>query len=150
MGDNPPLRRIRRPRPPTTGPTQPSRVPRRPDFPAFAIVFETTVILRTPFQQEFINAIKQIPPKLRTFVKEGRPLERKLREYLLENEEYFSSHEDLASMVEQLVGAIAKAGGLSDSWTVSLAVPELFDWAVGSALKAFPELALFDVRILSE
>jgi hypothetical protein len=137
----------RRPQAPHTGPRH---SPRKADFPAFAIVFEDRVILRTPFNQEFIDAIKQIPAQLRAFIKEGRQLERKLREHLEENADYFSSHEELATTIEDLVNSIAKANGLSDSWAVALAVPELFDWAVGSALKAYPDLKLYDVRILAD
>jgi hypothetical protein len=134
-----------RPQRPHTGPGW-----RRPEFAPFAVVFEDRVIIRTAFDKDLIDALKQIPSQLRAFVKDGRPLERSLREHLETNADYFSSEASLASSIEALVNCIAAAGGLSDSWTVTLAAPELFDWAVGSALKSFPELQLFDVRVLSE
>jgi hypothetical protein len=106
------------------------------------------VVLRTPYNQEFVDSIKQIPAKLRAFVKDGRPLENALRQHLEKNEEYFSSDESLATMVGALVNSIAEARGLSDSWAVALAAPEVFDWALASALKVFPDLQLYDVRVL--
>jgi hypothetical protein len=132
-----------RPKRPHTGPSW-----KRPDFAPYAVVFEDRVILRTPYDQPLIDALKQIPSALRAFVKDGRPLERSLREHLEANAEYFSSDDGLASSIESLVNCIAASNGLSDSWTITLAAPELFDWSVGSALKSFPELQLFDVRIL--
>jgi hypothetical protein len=148
MSDKGPFKPFRRsrPRPPDVGPREAG--PRRPDFKAFAVVMDDRVILRTPYNAEFVGAIKQVPAKLRTFVKDGRSLENALRQHLEKNEEYFSSHEDLATMIDALVKSIAEARGLSDSWAVALALPELFDWALGSALKAFPDLQLYDVRVL--
>ena len=124
--------------------------PRRADFAAFAVVLGDRMIVRTPYNQEFIESIKQIPSQLRMFIKDGRPLERALRTHLEANEEYFSSHEDLAAVVDSLVNSIARAGGLSDSWAIALAVPEVFEWALAAALKAFPDLQLYDVRVLDE
>ena len=138
---------IRRPRPPQVGP---KGGPKRTEFTAFAIVFEDSLILRTPFNKAFVEAIKQIPAKLRSFVKDGRPVERKLREHLEEHEEYFSSHDELATTIQSLVGAVAASNGLSDAWLVALATPELFDWAVAAALKEFPDLQLYDVRVLGD
>jgi hypothetical protein len=138
---------IRRPKPPIVGPRG---GPRRPEFTAYAIVFDDSVILRTPYNQAFVEAIKQVPAKLRAFVKDGRPVERRLREHLEQHEDYFSSHDELATAIQSLVGAVASSNGLSDSWMIALATPELFDWAVGSALQQFPDLQLYDVRVLDE
>lgn len=140
---------VRRPQPPKVGPRRTSG-PRGPEFTAYAIVFEDSVVIRTPFNQAFVDAIKQIPARLRNFVKDGRQLERKLREHLEANEEYFSSHDELATTIQNLVSSIAASNGLSDSWAVALATPELFEWSVGSALKEFPDLQLYDVRVLPE
>jgi hypothetical protein len=141
-----------RPRRPDLGSTAERKTPRarRSDFDAFAIVLEDRVVLRTPFDQALVDALKQVPAPLRAFVKDGRPLERHLREHLEANADYFSSDDQLATSVAQLVDCIAAAGGLSDSWAVSLASSEIFDWALGSALRSFPDLHLFDVRILEE
>ena len=135
-----------RPRPPDLGP----RRPRRTEFEAYAIVFDDRIIYRTPYNAQFVDEIKQIPAKLRSFVKDGRQLENSLRKHLESNEAYFSSHADLAAAVESLVNAIAKSGGLSDAWVVALAAPELFEWSMASALKHFPDLQLYDVRVLGE
>ncbi len=140
----------RRPRPPDIGPRRNYSAPRRPDFPAFAIVFDDRVIFRTPYNAEFVDDIKRIPSKLRSFAKDGRPLENALRQHLEANESYFSSHEDLATVIELLVGSISQSNGLSDAWVVALASPDLFDWSLAAALKQFPDLSLYDVRVLTE
>jgi hypothetical protein len=123
---------------------------KRPDFAPFAIVFDESVIVKTAFDQELVDALKQVPSQYRAFLKDGRPLERQLREHLEANADYFSGNDSLASAVSQLVDCIADARGLSDAWVVSLVAPELFDWTIGSALKSFPQLQLFDVRVLRE
>jgi len=135
-----------RPRPPDLGP----RRPRRIEFEAYAIVFDDRIIFRTPYNAQFVDEIKQIPAKLRSFVKDGRQLENSLRTHLEANEDYFSSHAELAATVESLVNAIAKSGGLSDAWLVALAAPELFEWSMAAALKQFPDIQLYDVRVLRE
>lgn len=140
----------RRPKPPDLGPRKKYNFPKKADFPAYAVVFDDRIIYRTPYNAEFIDDIKQIPAKLRAFVKDGRPLENSLRQHLETHEDYFSSRDELASVVEALVNSIAASNGLSDSWVVSLAAPELFEFSMAAALKQFPEIALFDVRILEE
>jgi hypothetical protein len=114
------------------------------------VVYEDRIVLRTPYNREFVEAIKQIPSKLRAYQKEGRPLERKLRLHLEQHEEYFASSEELAAVVVGLAEAIESAGGMSDSWIVGLAAPELFEWAMAAALAQFPDLQLFDVRVLPD
>ena len=132
------------------GPRRNYSPPRRADFPAFAVVFEDRIIFRTPYNAEFVEDIKRIPYKLRAFTKDGRPLEGALRKHLESNEEYFASHDELASTIESLVNSIAQANGLSDSWVVALAAADLFEWSMAAALKQFPDLALYDVRILTQ
>ena len=140
----------RKPRPPDVGPRRPYAPPRRAEFAAFALVFDDRVILRTPYSAKFVDDIKQIPSNLRSFVKDGRPLEGSLRKHLETNEHYFASTEELATIVEGLVARIAAANGLSDSWVVALAAPELFEFTLAVALQQFPDLELFDVRVLAD
>jgi hypothetical protein len=138
-----------RPRRPDVGDAARSRTrPRRLDFPAFAVVYSDRIIIRTPYDATLVEAIKQIPSQLRSFVRDGRQLERALREHLEANADYFASDDQLATTVERLVSCIAAAGGLSDSWAVALAAPELFEWSVAATMRSFPDLQLFDVRIL--
>jgi hypothetical protein len=140
----------RPPKRPDLGPRRQYSPPRRQVFPAFAVVFDDRIIYRTPYNAEFVEEIKQIPAKLRSFVKDGRPLEGSLRKHLEANETYFSSNDELASTVAALVESIAQANGLSDAWVIPLAAPELFEWSMAAALKQFPDLRLFDVRVLQE
>ncbi len=139
----------RRPKPPDIGPRRNYNFPRRADFPAYAIVFEDRIVFRTPYNAQFVEDVKQIPFKLRAFVKDGRQLESTLRAHLEQNEEYFSSNDELASIVEALVNSVAASNGLSDAWVVALAAPDLFEWSMAAALKQFPDIALYDVRVLS-
>lgn len=135
--------------PTPTNPSNTQRRPtRRPEFRPYAVVFGERLILKTPYNAEFVQDIKQIPAKLRAFVKDGRPLEKSLRQHLEDNEDYFASQDELAAIVEALVASIAASRGLSEAWVVALGAPELFEWAVGSALKQFPDLELHDVRRL--
>jgi hypothetical protein len=113
-------------------------------------VFGDRLVLRTPFHAAFVDEIKQIPAKLRVFTKDGRQLENLLRRHLEENEAYFASDAQLAHTVTSLVESIAAARGLSDSWVVALAAPELFEWVMGASLRAFPDLNLYDVRVLEK
>jgi hypothetical protein len=138
----------RRPRPPDLGPRQSYAPPKRAEFPAFAVVFEDRIIVRTPYHARFVEDIKQVPPKLRSFVKDGRPLENALRLHLEKHEDYFAASEEIATIVHTLVERISEAGGLSDSWIVALAAPELFEFTMAVALTHFPDLELFDVRVL--
>ncbi len=137
-----------RPRPPDIGPRKPQALPGTTHFTAFAVAFADRLVLRTPYDAGFVEDIKQIPSKLRAFAKDGRQLENLLRRHLEDNETYFSSNDDLASMVAALVESIAEARGLSDSWVIALAAPELFEWSLAATLKAFPDANLFDVRVL--
>jgi hypothetical protein len=139
-----------KPRPPDIGPRKAYSPPRRAEFASFALVFDDRVIIRTPYNAKFVDDIKQVPPKLRSFVKDGRPLEGALRKHLETNEVYFASTEELATIVEGLVGRIAAANGLSDAWVVALAAPELFEFALAVALQHVPDLELYDVRVLAE
>lgn len=140
----------RKPRPPDVGPRTAYAPPRRAEFAAFALVFDDRVIIRTPYNAKFVDEIKQVPPRLRSFVKDGRPLEGSLRKHLESNEAYFASTEELATIVEGLVGRIAAANGLSDAWVVALAAPELFEFAIAVTMQHFPDLELYDVRVLAE
>jgi hypothetical protein len=140
----------RRPKPPDIGPRRAYAPPRRTEFTAYAVVFGDRIIFRTPYNAEFVDDIKRIPSRMRAFVKDGRPLENALRTHLESHEAYFSSHVDLASTVEALVNSIAASNGLSDAWVVALASTDLFEWAMASALKQFPDFALYDVRVLDE
>jgi hypothetical protein len=132
------------------GPPRKYNFPRRADFAAYAIVYADRIIFRTPYNAAFVDTIKQVPSKLRSFVKDGRQLESALREHLEKNEDYFSSNVELASIVESLVNSVAASKGLSDSWIVALAAPELFEFSMAAALQQFPDLNLYDVRILTE
>jgi hypothetical protein len=138
----------RRPRAPDIGPRRKYAPPNRVEFAAYAVVYDDRLILRTPYNADFVEDIKQIPAKFRAFVKDGRQLEGALRKHLEANEAYFSSQEDLASTVESLVNNIAQSHGLSDSWVVVLASADLFEWSMAAALKQFPDLNLYDVRVL--
>lgn len=138
----------RRPKPPDIGPRSTYHPPRRQVFPAYAVVFDDRLIFRTPYNKEFVENIKQVPAKLRAFVKDGRQLESALRKHLETNEDYFASNDQLATIVESLVQHIAQSNGLSDAWVVALAAPELFEFAMAVALQQFPKLQLFDVRLL--
>ena len=131
------------------GPRKAYAPPRRADFAAFALVYDDRVIIRTPYNAQFVEEIKQIPAKLRSFVKDGRPLEAALRKHFETNEEYFASTEELATIVEGLVARIAAANGLSDAWVVALAAPELFEFALAVTMQYFPDLELYDVRVLT-
>ena len=150
MGHDRPDKSIRRGRPkaPEFGPKREYELPHMIDFTAFAIVYDDSIILRTPYNAKFVEEIKQIPFQVRSFVKDGRKLERTLIEHLEKYESYFSSNDELATMVESLVDRISKSRGLSDAWTVKLVAPELFEFSMAVALQHFPDLELFDIRIL--
>lgn len=113
-------------------------------------MLEDRLIFRTPYNAAFVEDIKHVPSKMRMFVKDGRPLENALRVHLEANEAYFSSHDELASTIEALATSVAQSNGLSDAWVVALASSDLFEWAMASALKQFPDLALYDVRVLDD
>lgn len=138
----------RPPRRPDVGPRRNYSPPRRAEFAAYAVVFDDRIVFRTPYNAEFVDDIKRIPAKLRSFQKDGRQLEGALRKHLEANEGYFASQDELASTIESLVNSIAASNGLSDAWVVALASTDLFEWAMASALKQWPELALYDVRVL--
>jgi hypothetical protein len=140
----------RPPRPPDLGPRRKYAYPKRADFTAYAIVYDDRLIFRTPYRAQFVEEIKAIPSQARAFVKDGRPLESALRKHLEENEDYFSANEALADTIDALVRSIAASNGLSDAWVVALAAPELFEFAMGAALRQYPDISLYDVRVLDE
>ena len=70
---------FRRPRAPQVGPRGPRALPRKQEFRAFAVVLDDRIVLRTPYNADLVADLKQIPAKLRLFVKDGRQLERTLQ-----------------------------------------------------------------------